>query len=216
MKLLSEIQENDIEYLKEDLTEGQGKNYFVKGIFLEGAVKNRNGRIYPAEILEREVYRYNEEFIKPKRSISNLDHPSEGTLKLADAACICVELKYDKNENVAYGKSKFLDTPTGRIGKILMDEGIKLAVSSRGVGSLQEGNVVAPDYKLLAIDIVSNPSASRAMMDAVYESKEYILDGSGNLVEMAVANLEKNLAKHGSRNLYNDLNKFINQLRNRI
>lgn len=216
MKLLSELYEDNIEYITESKGEGKEKDYFVKGIFLEAEVKNRNARIYPSETLKREVARYNEEFIKPKRSIFNIDHPIDGTLKLADAAGICVELRYDESEKVAYGKSKFMNTPTGKIGKVLIDEGIKLAVSSRGIGSLQEGNIVGPDYKLLAIDVVSNPSASRAMCDSILESKEYIIDGSGNIVEMAVENLEKNLAKHGSRQLAEDLSNFISQLKRKI
>lgn len=216
MKMLSELYEDNIEYITESKEGHNEKEYYVKGIFLEGEVKNRNSRIYPAEILKREVSRYNEEFIKPKRSIFNLDHPSEGTLKLADAAGLCVELVYNESENVAYGKSKFMNTPTGKIAKVLIDEGIKLAVSSRGIGSLQEGNVVGPDYKLLAIDVVSNPSASRAMMDSIVESKEYIIDGSGNIVEMAVESLTKDLSKHGSRQLAEDLFNFISQLRRKI
>lgn len=215
MKLLVEMADTgNFEYLTE--SKEDKKIYKMRGVMMESSKRNKNGRIYPDDIMESEINRYVEEKVSKRRSFSSCDHPPSATVKLADASHIITELHYDKDTKQGIGELEVLDTPTGKILKVLMDANCQLAVSTRGVGSLLENNIVAPDYKLLAIDVVSDPSAAGAWVSKIMESKNYIINEHGDIVEMAVANLEKNLAKNGSRNLYNDLNRFINQLRNRI
>ena len=218
MKMLVEYADTEeLEYITEAHDDKKEKKYLIKGPFAAAERKNRNSRVYPCEILKREVERYNEEFIKPKRAISRLDHPITSQVLLKDACHLITKLEYNESDNVVYGEARILDTPDGKIAKILIDEGIKLAVSTRGLGSLHEGGVVGDDFRLLAVDLVSNPSCDLSMVESmIRENVEYFIDGSGNIVEMAVESLEKNLAKHGSRQLAEDLKQFISQLKKRI
>jgi len=216
MKIFSELVDHgQFEYLTE-AAENKPKIYKMRGIMMEASTKNRNGRVYPNELLEREIERYNEEKISKRRSFGNCDHPSQAVIKLADASHIITELHYDRGNQCGIGELEVLDTPTGKILKVLMDANCQIAVSTRGIGSLGEGNVVGEDYKLLAIDAVSDPSANRAVMENVFESKDYIINEHGDIVEMAVSQLEKDLSKHGSKQLAEDLSKFISNLRKRI
>ncbi len=177
MRLITE-QNNDIEVLTEE-TDGK-KSTFIKGIFLQTEITNRNGRMYKYDTMEREVSKYNEEFIQRGRALGELGHPEGPTVNLDRVSHKIVEL-YPEGKNFV-GKAKLLETPMGKIAKNLLEEGVQLGVSSRGLGSLKkEGNtsVVADDFILsTAADIVADPSAPDAFVQGIYEGKEWVnVDG---------------------------------------
>ena len=175
MKLISEEVSN-AEYLVEE-TNGK-KNYKIRGIFLQSNVKNRNGRVYPKEILEKEVNRYNREFINKKRAFGELGHPDGPTVNLERVSHMITKLSPDGNNFV--GEAKIMDTPYGKIVKGLIDEGAQLGVSSRGMGSIinRNGiNFVKDDFYLAtAADIVADPSAPDAFVEGIMESREWVWD----------------------------------------
>jgi len=151
------------------------KNYFIEGIFMEADKKNRNGRVYPKKILEREVERYNEEFVKPMRALGELGHPDGPTINLERVSHVITELRSEGSNII--GKAKILNTEPGRIVKEFIDNGIKIGVSSRGMGSLKnvEGvNEVQEDFILSAVDIVADPSAPNAFVEGIMEGKEWV------------------------------------------
>ena len=174
MRLITE-QNNDIEVLTED-KDGK-KNTFIKGIFLQTEITNRNGRMYRFDTLNREVSKYNEEFIQRGRALGELGHPEGPTVNLDRVSHKIVEL-YPEGKNFI-GKAKLLETPMGKIAKNLLEEGVQLGVSSRGLGSLKkEGalQVVADDFILsTAADIVADPSAPDAFVEGIMEGKEWAL-----------------------------------------
>ena len=177
MRLITE-QNNDIEVLTEE-TDGK-KSTFIKGIFLQTEITNRNRRMYKYNTMEREVSKYNEEFIQRGRALGELGHPEGPTVNLDRVSHKIVEL-YPEGKNFV-GKAKLLETPMGKIAKNLLEEGVQLGVSSRGLGSLKkEGNtsVVADDFILsTAADIVADPSAPDAFVQGIYEGKEWVnVDG---------------------------------------
>ena len=177
MKLISE-QIEEVTFLSEE-KEGK-KHYFIEGIFLQGEIKNRNGRMYPMKVLDREVEKYSESFIKTDRALGELGHPDGPNLNLDRVSHKILSLNKEGTNYV--GRAKILSTPMGQIAKNLLDEGIKLGVSSRGMGSLvkKEGyQVVADDFMLAtAADIVADPSAPDAFVDGIMEGKEWIWDNS--------------------------------------
>ena len=181
MKLISEEVSN-AEYLVEE-TNGK-KNYKIKGIFLQSNVKNRNGRVYPRDILENEVTRYNREFINKKRAFGELGHPDGPTVNLERVSHMITRLAPDGNNFV--GEAKIMDTPYGKIVKGLIDEGAQLGVSSRGMGSLIQrngANYVKDDFYLAtAADIVADPSAPDAFVEGIMESREWVWE-NGVLIE---------------------------------
>jgi hypothetical protein len=203
VKLFSESVE-DVEYITEE-KEGGGKNYKIKGVFLQADIKNRNGRIYPMGILEPEVKKYNENFIEQKRAYGELGHPDGPTVNLERASHITTSLKKDGKNFL--GEAKILETPMGKIVKSLMDEGCKLGVSSRGMGSVsktpgQEGaNVVQSDFYLAtAADIVADPSAPNAFVEGVMEGKEWVWN-NGALLESHLVELKQQFdVKQRNRN----------------
>jgi hypothetical protein len=155
-------------------TDGK-KSYFIEGIFMEADKKNRNGRMYPKKTLMREVERYNEEFVKSNRAMGELGHPDGPTLNLERVSHVIKELKTDGSNVV--GKAKILETPYGKIVQNLIDEGVKIGVSSRGMGSLKnvDGiNEVQDDFILSAVDIVADPSAPNAFVEGIMEGKEWV------------------------------------------
>ena len=179
MKLISESIE-DIEYIMENDTEGK-KNYRIRGVFLQAELKNRNNRIYPMEILEKEVSRYNKEYVKKNRAFGELGHPDGPTVNLERVSHMITKL-YPEDKNFI-GEAKIMDTPYGKIVKNLITEGAKLGVSSRGMGSLIPGprgvNMVKDDFYLAtAADIVADPSAPGAFVEGIMEGKEFIWDNS--------------------------------------
>ncbi len=190
VKLFSEAVE-EVEYITEAADSGK-KNYKIKGVFLQADIKNRNGRIYPMEVLEKEVAKYNRNFIREKRAFGELGHPDGPTVNLERVSHITTSLVPDGKNFL--GEAKIMDTPMGKIVQNLMDEGCKLGVSSRGMGSLQQKggtNYVKDDFYLAtAADIVADPSAPNAFVEGVMEGKEWVWN-NGALVEAHVADLRK-------------------------
>ena len=193
VKLFSEAVE-EVEYITEAADSGK-KNYKIKGVFLQADIKNRNGRIYPMEVLEKEVAKYNRNFIREKRAFGELGHPDGPTVNLERVSHITTSLVPDGKNFL--GEAKIMDTPMGKIVQNLMDEGCKLGVSSRGMGSLQQKggtNYVKDDFYLAtAADIVADPSAPNAFVEGVMEGKEWVWN-NGALVEAHVADLRKKFA----------------------
>ena len=175
VKLMSESTLQDVEYITEEADNGK-KNYKIKGVFMQADIKNKNGRIYPMEILQKEVKRYNKEFINEKRAYGELGHPEGPTVNLERASHMITALYPDGKNYI--GEAKILSTPMGEIVKSLMDEGAKLGVSSRGMGSLEQkdgANYVRDDFYLAtAADIVSDPSAPSAFVEGIMEGKEWV------------------------------------------
>ncbi len=175
MKLITETVE-DVKYILEE-KDGK-KSMYIEGVFLQSDLKNRNGRIYPKEIMQREVARYTKENIDTKRAMGELGHPDGPTVNLDRVSHLITSLKEDGNNYI--GKAKILDTPMGNIARNLIEEGAQLGVSSRGLGSLKERNginEVQDDFMLsTAADIVSDPSAPDAFVRGIMENKEWILE----------------------------------------
>ena len=192
MKLISE-QIEGIEYITEEKDNGE-KSYKIKGVFMQSEVKNRNGRVYPFEVLNKEVKRYNKEYIEEKRAFGELGHPDGPTVNLERASHMITAL-YPKGKNFI-GEAKILKTPMGEIVKNLMDEGAKLGVSSRGMGSLEQkngANYVKDDFYLAtAADIVADPSAPNAFVEGIMEGKEWVWN-NGALVEEELVRMKKRI-----------------------
>ena len=190
VKLISEAVE-EVEYITEEKDDG-GKNYKIRGIFMQADIKNRNGRVYPMEVLDEEVKKYNEKFIQQNRAFGELGHPDGPTVNLERVSHMITSLKPDGKNFI--GEAKIMDTPMGKIVKNLMDEGAKLGVSSRGMGSLRQkggANVVSDDFYLAtAADIVADPSAPNAFVEGIMEGKEWVWN-NGALVEAHVVELKK-------------------------
>ena len=192
MKLITE----EVQKVK-FVTEGKGSNkkLYIEGVFLQGNIKNRNGRMYPVETLSREVGRYNESFIKKGRALGELGHPEGPTVNLDRVSHKIVSLAQEGNN--FRGKAQLLNTPMGKIASSLLDEGVMLGVSSRGVGSLRTTNegykVVGEDFMLAtAADIVADPSAPDAFVSGIMEGKEWIWEG-GILREQLAEKTQKRI-----------------------
>ena len=194
MKLITEEIQN-AEYIVEESKDGK-KNYAIKGIFMQADVKNRNGPGYPQEVLQREVVRYNREFINKNRAFGELGHPEGPTVNLERVSHMIKSL-YPDGKNFM-GEAKVLDTPYGKIVKNLIDEGAKLGVSSRGMGTLYQrggANYVKDDFYLAtAADIVADPSAPDAFVEGIMEGKEWVWD-NGRLKEQAISELKLQVLK---------------------
>ena len=202
LKLISEAVE-DAELLIEE-KEGGGKSYKIRGVFMQADIKNRNGRVYPQEILAKEVSKYNKNFIKENRAFGELGHPDGPTVNLERVSHMITDLHPDGKNFI--GEAKIMDTPMGKIVKNLMDEGAKLGVSSRGMGSLDQrngANYVRDDFYLAtAADIVADPSAPNAFVEGIMEGKEWVWD-NGIIKEAEVARIkrrldEKNRQRHAN------------------
>ena len=190
MKLISEHFSDDVEYITEEKEDGK-KNYKLKGVFLQSEIKNRNGRVYPFEVLDKEVQRYNKEFIEKNRAYGELGHPEGPTVNLDKVSHMVTSLEPDGKNFI--GEAKVMSTQIGNIVKNIMDDGGKLAVSSRGMGSLTKkggANYVNDDFYLAtAADIVADPSAPNAFVEGIMEGKEWIWN-NGLLQEQEVAELK--------------------------
>ena len=215
LKLISE-EISEVEYITEQ-KDGGKKDYKIKGVFMESDVKNRNGRVYPQEILAKEVVRYNKEFINQKRAFGELGHPEGPTVNLERASHMITALYPDGKSFV--GEAKILSTPMGEIVKSLIDEGAKLGVSSRGMGSLEQKNgahYVRNDFYLAtAADIVSDPSAPNAFVQGIMEGKEWVWN-HGALVEAELVRMKtrierKNRTKHAKEDAL-EFAKFLKML----
>jgi len=177
MKLIREEVES-VEFIVE--SKNGKKSMYIEGVFLQGNIKNRNGRMYPMETLRREVGRYNENHVQSGRALGELGHPDGPTVNLDRVSHKIVSLRESGSNFV--GKAKILSTPMGKIASSLIEEGVKLGVSSRGIGSLKqtrEGvNIVGDDFMLAtAADIVADPSAPDAFVEGIMEGKDWVWDG---------------------------------------
>ena len=193
MKLITEGNFEHVQILTEE-SEGK-KNLYIEGVFLQSEIKNRNGRVYPLSVLEREVDRYNEEYVKSGRAVGELGHPDGPTINLHLISHKITSLRKEGNNFI--GKAKILESmPQGALAKNLINEGVKLGVSSRGMGSLEEkngANYVRDDFMLAtAADIVADPSAPDAFVDGIMEGKEWVWD-NGILKESAVAEIKQEI-----------------------
>lgn len=205
MKLLTEMISFDkLQVIKEEV---DGKKVFrLKGPFLEAEIENKNGRVYSKDILVREVSEFVTSKIKKNRSMGELDHPENPQINLERVSHIIESL--EMKDNVGFGVAKLIDTPMGRIAKTLVDEGIIVGMSTRGVGTL-DGKNVKEDYKLITVDIVADPSAPNCFVEGVLENKEFIIDGD-KIVEVAVANLRKSVdKKYDPKSLSGDVLSYM-------
>ena len=192
MRLIAE-EISKADFLIEDSKDGK-KNYYIEGVFLQAELQNKNGRKYPLGTLQREVAKYDENYIKGGRALGELGHPEGPSINLDRVSHKIESLTEDGNNFI--GRAKILETPMGQIAKNLLDEGIRLGVSSRGMGSLrkEEGcNVVQDDFMLAtAADIVADPSAPDAFVDGIMEGKEWVWN-NGVLKESAVAEIKQEI-----------------------
>ena len=214
MKLITEINE-DLEYIVEGT--GDKKSMYINGVFMMSETKNRNGRIYSKPILFNEVNRYRNEYVDKNRAFGELGHPEGPTINLERVSHMIKELKEDGNNIV--GKAKIMDTPYGNIVKNLINEGAKLGVSSRGMGSLEEkggANYVKDDFYLAtAADIVADPSAPDAFVDGIMEGKEWIWD-NGVVKEATIAKIKDSIKKSPASNLDNNKLKAFNSFLSKL
>ena len=209
VKLFSEAVE-EVQYITE-AKEGGGKNYKIKGIFLQADIKNRNGRVYPMEVLEKEVGRYNKKFINEKRAYGELGHPDGPTVNLERVSHMITKLTPEGKNFI--GEAKIMDTPYGKIVKNLIDEGAKLGVSSRGMGSLEPKRnmqIVKDDFYLAtAADIVADPSAPNAFVEGIMEGKEWVWE-NGVVKEVEIAKYKKLLDQKQRNNEDKNIRIFSN------
>ena len=213
LKLISE-EVQDVEYITEQKDNGK-KNYKIKGIFMQADIKNRNGRIYPMEVLEKEVRRYNKEQIKENRAFGELGHPEGPTINLERASHMITAL-YPDGKNFI-GEAKILSTPMGKIVENLMEDGAKLGVSSRGMGSLNQkngANYVRNDFYLAtAADIVADPSAPNAFVEGIMEGKDWVWN-NGSLVEAELVRMKSRIERRTrSRHAKEDALEFAKFLK---
>ena len=196
MKLISENFSDEVEYITEEQENGK-KSFKLKGVFMQAEIKNRNGRVYPMEVLEKEVERYNKDFIEQNRAYGELGHPDGPTVNLDKVSHMVTSLKPDGKNFV--GEAKVMSTPMGKIVQNIMDDGGKLAVSSRGMGSLTKkngANYVNDDFYLAtAADIVADPSAPSAFVEGIMEGKEWVWS-NGLLQEQEVAALKDEMERN--------------------
>ena len=214
MRLIAE-QITKAEFILEE--KGGRKNYFIEGVFLQAELKNKNGRVYPFKTLQREVAKYDENFITKGRALGELGHPEGPSINLDRVSHKIESLREDGNNFV--GRAKILDTPNGKIAKSLLDEGVSLGVSSRGMGSLRKENncnIVQDDFMLAtAADIVADPSAPDAYVDGIMEGKEWVWN-NGILKESVVAQQKQEIDQATLINLQerkiSAFNKFLRSL----
>jgi len=213
LKLISE-EIQDVEYITEQKDNGK-KNYKIKGIFMQADIKNRNGRVYPMEVLQKEVRRYNKEQIKENRAFGELGHPEGPTINLERASHMITAL-YPDGKNFI-GEAKILSTPMGKIVENLMEDGAKLGVSSRGMGSLNQkngANYVRNDFYLAtAADIVADPSAPNAFVEGIMEGKDWVWN-NGSLVEAELVRMKSRIERRTrSRHAKEDALEFAKFLK---
>jgi len=197
MKLITE-HTNEIEYL----LEGKGKEQYIKGIFMQSDIKNQNGRVYPHAVLKKEVSNFNNKYVKEGRALGELGHPMGPVINLDRVSHVIKELTEDGKNFV--GKAKVMDTPNGKIVKNFISEGVKLGVSSRGMGSLKANkkgvNEVQGDFVLSTVDIVADPSAPDAFVNGIMEGKEWVWE-NGVIKERDIDAMKKTIMKAKMREL---------------
>jgi hypothetical protein len=183
---------DEFEYIEEEVDRNSPSNLYIKGPYMMAEGVNRNNRLYPREELERETQRYIEEMVKPGRAMGELNHPTTADVDLERACHMVTELTQDGN--VFYGKSKVLSTPCGQVVRSLINDGVKVGMSSRALGTLEEGSEhsTVKNMKLVAIDCVADPSYPSAFVDGILESKQWVVTGD-NRYEEVYENFEKSL-----------------------
>ena len=194
MKLISEFNDYSVSPVIIEENEKGQKEYFIEGVFMQSEIKNRNGRVYPKEIMAKEVKRYNKDFVEQDRAFGELGHPEGPTIYLDKVSHLFTKLEEDGNNYV--GRAKILSTPNGQIVRNLIDDGAKLGVSSRGLGSLEQKNGaqhVKSDFQLAtAADIVADPSAPEAFVEGIMEGVEWIFE-NGILKAKEVEQMQQEL-----------------------
>ena len=201
MRLIREVTESVS--LVTESKDGKGKEYFIEGIFLQSQIKNRNGRMYPESVMDREVSRYMKESVENNRAYGELGHPDTPSINLDRVSHLIVSLKKEGTNYI--GKAKILETPMGKIARALLDGGSSLGVSSRALGSLKSNNegvqIVQDDFMLsTAADIVADPSAPDAFVRGIMESREWVFV-DGKFVEQQIEETKTAIRKASSRNL---------------
>lgn len=192
MKLIVDLNES-VESLVENTS--TGKNYYIEGKFLSADVPNKNGRIYPKSVMESAVSKYATDYISQKRSLGELNHPANGPSINLDKVSHMIESLNFKGSDV-YGRAKILDTPNGKIAKTLIDEGVKLGVSSRGLGSIKQINglnEVQKDFWMSTVDIVSDPSGMGCYVNGIMENAEWTMLEDGSIQQLVVDAVKKNV-----------------------
>ena len=198
MRLITEMLSEDCQVLTESNEDGK-KSYYIEGIFMQGDVKNRNGRIYPSTILESEMARYDKDYIKTSRALGELGHPDGPAINGDRVSHLITNMHREGND--FYGRAKILGTPMGEIVKTFIDEGVKVGVSTRGLGSVKQTPAgimeVQSDFHLATVDIVTDPSAPKAFVNGIMENVEYYYDiASGNWrAQQVVESIEKEAKK---------------------
>ena len=201
MKLIAEFTDDKLEVLTER-TERGGKNHFIEGVFMQSETKNRNGRIYPKSVMERAVDRYVTEQVKTGRAVGELNHPEGPNINLDKVSHIIEKLDWSSNDVV--GKARILETPMGNIVKGLLDGGVRLGVSTRGMGSLEERNgtmFVKDDFILSTVDIVQDPSAPTAFVNGIMEGVEWVWN-NGIIQPQVIEKMETEIKKAPRSGLY--------------
>ena len=201
MKLITEYTENDVEFITE-AKEGGGKNYMIEGVFAQAESKNRNGRIYPQMVMEKAVGKYVKDQVNTKRSVGELNHPDGPTVNLDKVSHLIQRLNIE-GKNVM-GKALILDTPNGKIVKGLLEGGVKLGVSTRGMGSLEQRNgamYVKDDFILNTVDIVQDPSAPAAFVNGIMEGVDWVWN-NGIIEARVIEKMETEIRKAPRSDLY--------------
>jgi hypothetical protein len=201
MKLIAEYVEQDLTVITE-AKEGGGKSYVIEGVFAQAEQKNRNGRVYPKAIMENAVNKYVTEQVKQKRSVGELNHPEGPTVNLDKVSHLITDLQWEGNNVV--GKASILDTPNGQIVKGLLDGGVKLGVSTRGMGSLENRNgtmYVKEDFILNTVDIVQDPSAPGAFVNGIMEGVDWVWN-NGVIQPQEIEKMETEIKKAPRADLY--------------
>jgi len=218
MKLISEYTEDNLEVLTEARKDG-GKSYSIEGVFMSAEQKNRNGRIYPKDVMEGAVNKYNVEQVQKGRAVGELNHPEGPTVNLDKVSHKIESLDWQGNDVV--GKATILETPMGQIVKGLLEGGVKLGVSTRGMGSLQRSNdamIVKGDFLLNAVDIVQDPSAPSAFVNGVMEGVEWVWN-NGIIEPQAIEKMETEIKKAPRADLYEaqvrEFKNFLSLLKNK-
>ena len=202
MKLIAEYTEQNLEVLTEQDEKSGKKKYIIEGIFMQAEQKNRNGRIYPKAVMEKALDKYNGEQVSKGRAVGELNHPEGPTVNLDKVSHKIESLKWKGNDVV--GKATILETPMGQIVQGLLDGGVNLGVSTRGMGSLKNGNdamIVQEDFMLNAVDIVQDPSAPSAFVNGVMEGVEWVWN-NGIIEAQTIEQMETEIKKAPRSDLY--------------
>jgi|TARA_R110000744_G_scaffold52078_2_gene111746 hypothetical protein len=217
MKLIAEYTDNNLECFSEAKAEG-GKDHFIEGVFMQSESKNRNGRVYPRKIMESAVNKYVTEQVKTRRAVGELNHPEGPTVNLDKVSHIIESLDWNGNDVV--GKARILETPMGQIVKGLLDGGVQLGVSTRGMGSLENRNgvmYVKDDFILSTVDIVQDPSAPTAFVNGIMEGVEWVWN-NGIIESQVIEKMETEIKKASRTDLYEvqarEFKNFLSELKN--